>query len=146
MKHYSTDNFDPPHSIGFLLYKARNILTREMDGALKAVGITTQQMGIIWHIGRGIVNTPLELSKRLEIDSGLMTRMLDKLEKEDILVRTRSLEDRRIVNLQLTEKGLLLTKEIPKIAPDVLNARLKNFSPGEFNEFQRLLQKFQDAN
>jgi len=113
-----------------------------MDAALKAVDITAQQMGIIMYVGRGVVNTPFELSKLLEIDSGLMTRMLDKLEKADFLVRTRSVDDRRIVHLQLTEKGLLLTREIPKIAPEVLNERLKDFSQEEFTELQRLLQKF----
>jgi DNA-binding MarR family transcriptional regulator len=142
LRHYTKENFQPADSVGFLLSKARNVIMRDMDAALKAVDITAQQMGIIMYVGRGVVNTPFELSKLLEIDSGLMTRMLDKLEKADFLVRTRSVEDRRIVHLQLTEKGLLLTREIPKIAPEVLNERLKDFSQEEFRELQRLLQKF----
>jgi DNA-binding MarR family transcriptional regulator len=145
LKHYTKENFHPVDSVGFLLSKARNVIMRDMDAALKVVDISAQQMGIIMYVGRGVVNTPFELSKLLEIDSGLMTRMLDKLEKADILVRTRSLDDRRIVNLQLTEKGLLLTRDIPEIAPEVLNERLKDFSEGEFNELQRLLQKFVSA-
>jgi DNA-binding MarR family transcriptional regulator len=145
LKHYTKDNYHPADSVGFLLSKARNVVMRDMDAALKVVEITAQQMGIILYVGRGEVNTPFELSKLLEIDSGLMTRMLDKLEKADLLVRTRSVDDRRIVNLQLTEKGLQLTKEIPKIAPEVLNDRLKDFSQDEFKELQRLLKKFLDA-
>jgi DNA-binding MarR family transcriptional regulator len=145
LKHYTKDNYHPADSVGFLLSKARNVVMRDMDAALKVVEITAQQMGIILYIGRGEVNTPFELSKLLEIDSGLMTRMLDKLEKADLLVRTRSTDDRRIVNLQLTEKGLQLTKEIPKIAPEVLNDRLKDFTQDEFRELQRLLRKFVNA-
>jgi DNA-binding MarR family transcriptional regulator len=145
LKHYTKDNYHPADSVGFLLSKARNVVMRDMDAALKVVEITAQQMGIILYIGRGEVNTPFELSKLLEIDSGLMTRMLDKLEKADLLVRTRSTDDRRIVNLQLTEKGLQLTKEIPKIAPEVLNDRLKDFTQDEFKELQRLLRKFVNA-
>ncbi len=145
MKHYTKDNFHPASSVGFAISSARNVVMRDMDSALKVLDINAQQMGIILYVGRGVVNTPFELSKLLEIDSGLMTRMLDKLENQDILVRTRSVDDRRIVNLQLTEKGLQLTKEIPKVAPEVLNARLKNFTQDEFSEFLRLLQKFLDA-
>src|SRR5450830_1351420 len=139
MKHYTKDNFHPTTSVGFSLVKARNIVLTEMDAALKDLNITAQQMGIILCVGRGIASTPFELSKLLGIDSGLMTRMLDKLEKQGLMSRQRS------VDLGLTEAGLKMMKEIPKVAPDALNNRLKNFSPEEFIEFHRLLEKFLQA-
>lgn len=142
MKHYTKDNFDPTTSVGFSLAKARNIVLIEMDAALRDLGITAQQMGIILCVGRAIATTPFELSKLLEIDTGLMTRMLDKLEKQGLMSRERSLEDRRSVNLALTPAGVKMMKEIPKVAPEALNNRLKHFSSDEFAEFQRLLQKF----
>lgn len=145
MKHYTKENFHPTTSVGFSLVKARNVVLIEMDAALKDLDITAQQMGIILCVGRGIASTPFELSKLLEIDSGLMTRMLDKLEKQGLISRERSLEDRRSVNLGLTEEGAKVLKEIPKVAPEALNNRLKNFSAEEFMEFHRLLEKFLQA-
>jgi DNA-binding MarR family transcriptional regulator len=71
-----------------------------------------------------------------------MTRTLDKLEDKGLLERSRSDDDRRIVNLTLTEKGQAVAAHIPEIVPPVLNARLKNFTREEFNEFRRLLDKF----
>lgn len=49
-----------------------------------------------------------------------MTRMLDKLETKELLKRSRSDEDRRIVNLSLTIQGHHLAQQIPEIVPRCL--------------------------
>jgi DNA-binding MarR family transcriptional regulator len=145
IQHYTEANFEIAQSVGFHLNKARNLLTMELDAALKDLGITSQQMGILFSLHRGVASTPFEISKLLGIDTGLMTRMLDKLEARGLLERTRSKEDRRMVNLALTATGAEVAARIPGVAPDVLNARLRSFSPEEFDEFRRLLIKFTDA-
>jgi DNA-binding MarR family transcriptional regulator len=142
MEHYRPESFTLTESVGFAINKARNVLVAELDAALRELGITTQQMGILMSMRGGVTQTPFELSKLLGIDTGLMTRMLDKLEARDVLQRTRSLEDRRVVNLKLTREGEKIADELPQIAPVVLNRRLKKFSRSEFNELRRLLNKF----
>jgi DNA-binding MarR family transcriptional regulator len=141
MEHYTKDSFSLTRSVGFAINKARNVLVTEMDAALKDLDITSQQMGILLSLTSGIATTPFELSKLLGIDTGLMTRMLDKLETKGLLERSRSLEDRRVVNLKLTEKGEEVASQLPEVAPGVLNNRLKDFSRAEFKELQRLLTK-----
>ena len=145
MKPYTKDNLGKTRSIGFSINKARNLLIAEMDLAMKELDISSQQMGIVFALFNGTAATPFELSKLLGIDTGLMTRTLDKLESKDILRRSRNLEDRRVVNLALTAKGEGVATRIPEIVPGVLNARLKSFSKAEFDEFRRLLDKFIDA-
>ena len=142
MKHYTPEGFSLTQSVGFLLTKARNLITAEMDTALKDLDITGPQMGILLAMQRGMASTPFELSKMLSVDTGLMTRMLDKLETKGLLERSRSVDDRRVVNLVLTKKGEEIAGEIPNIAPEVLNARLKKFTKAEFEELLRLLNKF----
>lgn len=142
MKHYTPETFTLTRSIGFLLTKARNLITGEMDAALKHLDITGPQMGILFAMQRGMASTPFELSKMLSVDTGLMTRMLDKLETKGLLERSRSVDDRRVVNLALTKKGKEIAAEIPNVAPQVLNPRLEKFTKAEFEEFCRLLHKF----
>jgi DNA-binding MarR family transcriptional regulator len=93
----------------------------------------------------GAATTPFELARLLGIDTGLMTRMLDRLETRGLLERSRSVEDRRVVNLTLTKAGRAVAARIPEIAPVVLNARLQKFSSEEFDELRRLLHKFLEA-
>jgi DNA-binding MarR family transcriptional regulator len=142
MGHYTKENFMLTQSVGFTLTKARNMITAEMDAALKDLDISSQQMGILLALTRGAAATPFELSKLLGIDTGLMTRTLDKLEAKGLLKRSRSDDDRRVVNLTLTEKGEEVAAQIPEIAPQVLNERLKKFTKAEFEELRRLLRKF----
>ena len=142
MKHYTAENYNPTTSVGFSLNKARNLLLGEMDAALRDLDITSQQIGIILSLSHNLASTPFELSKLLDIDTGLMTRMLDKLEKQNLLTRVRSVDDRRMVNLALTAKGRSVAAEVSQRAPDVLNRRLKDFSAAESKELHRLLLKF----
>ncbi|MEM5447687.1 MarR family winged helix-turn-helix transcriptional regulator [Paraburkholderia guartelaensis] len=144
MDHYTTRNFMLTESVGFRIVKARNLIVAEMDSALKDLDITGQQMGILLSLKQGMATTPFELSKLLGIDTGLMTRMLDKLETKGLLERSRDADDRRVVNLNLTPKGLQTAAQIPEVAPQVLNARLRKFTKAEFAELNRLLRKFTD--
>ncbi|MEM5456167.1 MarR family transcriptional regulator [Paraburkholderia phytofirmans] len=142
MNHYTPENFSLTQSVGFSINKARNLLITEMDTALKDLDITSQQMGILLSVHWSVATTPFELSRLLGIDTGLMTRMLDKLEARGLLERSRSIEDRRVVNLELTKEGNAIAVQLPSIAPVVLNRRLKRFTKAEFEEFRRLLNKF----
>ncbi|CAE6755423.1 MarR family winged helix-turn-helix transcriptional regulator [Paraburkholderia haematera] len=142
MDHYSKESFMLTQGVGFTLCTARNVITAEMDAALKDLDISSQQMVILLSLTRGAATTPFELSKLLGIDTGLMTRMLDKLETKSLLGRSRSVDDRRVVNLALTSKGEDVAAQIQEIAPQVLNARLKTFTRAEFETLCHLLRKF----
>jgi DNA-binding MarR family transcriptional regulator len=127
MKHYTPESFSLTQSVRFLLTKARNVITAEVDTALEDLDITGPQMGVLLAMQQGLASTPFELSKMLSVDTGLMTRTLDKLEAKGLLERSRSVDDHRVVNLVLTKKGKEIAAEIPDIALEVLNTRLKRF-------------------
>jgi DNA-binding MarR family transcriptional regulator len=142
VRHYTKDNFRLTESVGFYLVKARNLIVSEMDAALKDLDLSSQQMGILLTLRQKLASTPFELSRLLGVDTGLMTRLLDKLETKGLLVRSRDEQDRRVVNLALTKEGVAVANRIPDIAPDVLNDRLNDFTKAELTELRRLLRKF----
>ena len=142
MSHYSKDDFHLTDNVGFAITKARNLVMMQMDAAVKGLNVRAHHIGIFMSLLRGVDTTPAMLSRHLGVDSGLMTRTLDKLETLGMLTRTRNGADRRVVNLELTEAGRAVALRITEIAPDVLNTRLACFSPEEFDELRRLLRKF----
>jgi DNA-binding MarR family transcriptional regulator len=143
MKQYDdVKKFMLTDSIGFLINRASNDLGNEVDRALKDIGITGQQMGILLAVEGDLAATPLELAKLLGIDPGLMSRMLDKLEEQGFLERSRSDEDRRVVIVTLTSHGHEVAARLPAIACGAVNARLDEFSEEEFRQMHRLLRKF----
>ena len=60
---------------------------------------------------------------------------------KDIVLRERSLEDRRVINIVLTDYGKLVVEKMPVIAINVLNEHLQNFDPDEITTLKRLLTK-----
>ncbi|MBF9003236.1 MULTISPECIES: MarR family transcriptional regulator [Vibrio] len=56
--------------------------------------------------------TPSLLLESMMLTSGAMTNRLDKLEQKALISREHSVEDRRSVEVQLTEKGLALVSGI----------------------------------
>ncbi len=142
MSYYTRENFDRTDNVGFTLSKARNLITIEMDAALRELNVKAQHVGVLMSLLRGTEVTPAGIARHLGVDTGLMTRMLDRLETQGLLARSRGGKDRRVVNLELTETGLAVAQRITEIAPEVLNARLRSFSDTEFDELCRLLRKF----
>ncbi|MEM5339254.1 MarR family winged helix-turn-helix transcriptional regulator [Paraburkholderia azotifigens] len=142
MSHYSKEDFHLTDNVGFAISKARNLIVVQMDAAVKGLNVRAHHVGIFMSLLRGADTTPATLSRHLGIDTGLMTRTLDKLEALGMLTRTRNQDDRRVVNLGLTEAGREVALKIAEIAPDVLNARLQCFTQEEFDELRRLLSKF----
>ncbi len=140
------DNFLwPGQSIVFALSKARHLLTAEMDVALAGTGVTSSQVGTLLLLLQDMTHTSAGLSRLLRIDSGFVTRTVDRLEKQGLVCRTRDSEDRRVVSLTLTEAGRDAAARIAEIAPEILNQHLSGFTPAEFASLCRLLGKLLDG-
>ena len=67
--------------------------------------LTNNDMHIIEAIGLGSGNNMSTIAKKLGITVGSLTTSMNSLVNKKYAVRHRSEEDRRIVNIQLTEKG-----------------------------------------
>ena len=73
-----------------------------------------------------------ELARGCELDAGSMTRLLDRLENKQLLRRVRSSDDRRVVNLELTDAGREAASGIPQVLCKVQNEHLTGFSYDEW--------------
>ena len=67
--------------------------------------ITNNDMHIIEAVGLGEGNNMSTIAKKLGITVGSLTTSMNSLVNKKYAVRHRSEEDRRIVNIKLTEKG-----------------------------------------
>lgn len=107
---YSVKSYQPEASLGFLLGRCLNRVTDAIDTALAEHGINGQHFGVLRAIQRGTARNPSELARLRYQYSAAITYVLDVLEKKGLLVRNRSAEDRRVVELQLTPEGEALTR------------------------------------
>jgi MarR family 2-MHQ and catechol resistance regulon transcriptional repressor len=72
---------------------------------IKSFGLTQPQFGVLETLGHIGPLTLGELSRKQLVSGGNMTCVVDNLEKEGIVERVHSTEDRRAIIIQLTPKG-----------------------------------------
>lgn len=70
-----------------------------------------------------------------------MTRMLDRLEQKNLLIRQRSEADRRQVRLVLTDDGLALVDQLPTVGAAAMNELAAAISPQELHSLEQILKK-----
>ncbi|MDX3893665.1 MarR family transcriptional regulator [Pusillimonas sp.] len=131
----TAESLDPEVSIGNLVKQLQASLTRMMDQRMAPMGLTATQWRPLALIRYHDVNTPAELSRRADIDTGAMTRALDRLEAKKFITRQRSADDRRSVRIELTEAGNEVAEQILPAVAATLNTHLQGFSKDEVELF-----------
>ena len=112
-----------------------------IDRHMEPYGITAAQFKVLIIMAQFDVDTPAELCRHLCLDSGSMTRMLDRLEQKNLLMRQRSEADRRQVRLVLTDDGKALADLLPKVGADAMNQLAGAISPQELQSLEQILKK-----
>ena len=145
---YSLDSYEPRQGLGHLIGRARAQLLALIDLELAKdeflgpLEVTSAQLIVIVNLaGRQCATSASELCKGISYDAGAMTRMLDRLEAKGLVRRTRSPDDRRLVNLELTEAGQAAYPRLREISMRVLNRSLRDFTADETRTLENLLQR-----
>jgi DNA-binding MarR family transcriptional regulator len=141
---FSDGNYAVERSVGYLLARSRAKLARALDVELACHGITHAQGSIILMLCSGRFSTAAELARELYVDSASMTRILDRLQKRGMLTRMHRVDDRRIIDLRLTEEGKRLGQALPELYSQVLNRSFERFSAAEIRLLRSLLCKLLD--
>ncbi len=71
------------------------------------------------------------LTKIVALNNSTVTGIVDRLEKQELLQRTRTSSDRRQIHLQMTEKGVRFLTEIPAPVPEAFIEGVKSCSADE---------------
>jgi DNA-binding MarR family transcriptional regulator len=104
---WATDPHDPQARLGqafravtVAMRRLRGRQSRHRDGALSYA-----QMGLLFGLETGDNVSARELAEVVALSPATVTQMLEALESEGLVERTRSANDRRVVLTHLTEHG-----------------------------------------
>lgn len=94
------------------LARSTSSFTKVVASRVSAYGLTLPQFGVLealYHLGP----LPLgELAEKLLVTGGNVTYVMDRLEDQGLVVRTRCEEDRRVVRAELTPEGHRLVERV----------------------------------
>ncbi|CAG9270039.1 MULTISPECIES: MarR family winged helix-turn-helix transcriptional regulator [Burkholderia] len=129
-------------SVGYLMSRVKSVMTNLVtQRTQEELGITGTQASMLFMIAVGKCSTAAELAREYGIDASAVTRLLDRVEKRGLLSRVRSIEDRRVVRLELTDEGRALAERLPPIFRSVLDQVLDGFTPEEVGFLKSMLRR-----
>lgn len=138
---YRAEGYRPEASIGYLMRRVLSALAHEIEHQLEPSDLTNAQWLPLLKLHMGDGATVAELARGCQLDAGAMTRLLDRLEAKGLCRRMRSVADRRVVNIELTEEGRAAAVGIPVVLSGVQNACLAGFSAEEFETLKGFLRR-----
>lgn len=138
---YRARGYGAEQSVGFLMRQVVASMARGVDQRFEAVGLTNAQWVPLLKLHLGSAGTVAELARECQIDTGAMTRLLDRLEAKGLIRRVRSSGDRRVVNLELTAEGANAARLIPGVLCEVQNAHLAGFTKAEWEALKASLRR-----
>ena len=128
-------------SIPFYVTKASNILKLRIQRAFKENGfnITSDQWGVLNILWKKDGQPQKEIAKKVFKDNSNLTRILDLLEKENLIERRRHESDRRSYRIFLTLKGKNIKNKLIPIVYKSHEISLKDLSERKRNELIDML-------
>jgi MarR family transcriptional regulator, transcriptional regulator for hemolysin len=89
------------------------------DAAVREEGLTLARARTLFAISRRGPLTQKELADELEIETPTLVRVLDGMEKQDLIVRTEDASDRRAKRIDMTAAGREAFKGVHALATDL---------------------------
>lgn len=123
------------------LSKAYDKVRKDQMKQMAQEKLTAPQFNVLEVLSRRGPIPLKRISEELMVTGANITCVVDNLEKEDLVVRIHSKEDRRVINAELTDKGKeKINGILPEYAKQMANLT-SVLSEGEQRELSNLLHK-----
>jgi len=128
--------------IHHLMYAMRQTLSRQCRES--GCNITAEELAVLMIISEcetelGLTQT--QIAETLAKDKAVITRLLNALSKEGLVLRTPDEHDRRVVRASLSESGCLAVERLRPILGKLLGKLYADISDEEFLVTRDVLQR-----
>lgn len=140
------NHFKKGELYSFVTGKASTAIARRLQKKFNNAGlnITIEQWSVLYHLWKEDGRSQQQLCNATFRDKPSITRLVDNLEKLNLVKRVASENDRRINLIYLTKNAQKLEEETMQIADETLNEALKSVSPDKIDVCKEVLQVVYD--
>lgn len=121
-----------------IIFKAIQAHSKQVE---KTCGLSSVRLWMLYEISRNPGITVSELAVLLSIHRSTSSNMLDKLEDQDLIHRSRSKSDQRTVRLHVTDKGKALLAMAPSPPEGKLSSSLHKLSQEQLTNLNKSLKE-----
>ena len=132
----------PQKAVLNIIYTQNNITERLIE-ILKPYDLSNEQYNVL-RILRGQKGNPANMcviQERMIAKTSNTTRLVDKLLLKELVTRKVCKENRRKIEVLITEKGLAILKELDPKVNDYENNIVANLTTKELEQLNELLEK-----
>ena len=142
----SNNQFKKGELYSFITGKASTAIARRLQKKFNSSGLnlTIEQWSVLYHLWKEDGISQQELCNATFRDKPSITRLVDNLEKANLVKRVASENDRRINLIFLTKQALKLQEETMAIADETLNEALITVPADKVDVCKEVLQVVYD--
>ena len=133
--------FEVENCVNFIMNKISKRLANKFNEALISEGSTRVQWLVMYHLYSYGEMNQCELSDKMNSRPSTIVRLIDRMEKEEIVQRTKSSKDRRVTHLSLTQKGEKRINDLMPRAEEMSIKISEGITDEEFQVFHKVLNK-----
>lgn len=127
------------------LHRAFKALHENFHKLADKYGLAPAQMAALHKLWQRGSMSVTELGERLGCNASTITALVDRMERDGLVVRERDQTDRRVVNIKLTQKSLQLKGKAPALEEVVRQAAEASLTRDEVKQLTQLLSRFAHA-
>jgi len=130
----------------FVTGKASTAIARRLQKKFNnaSLNITIEQWSVLYHLWKQDGISQQELCNETFRDKPSITRLVDNLEKLDLVKRVASESDRRINKIYVTKHSLKLQEQTMELAEETLNEALESVPADKIDVCKEVLQVVYD--
>ncbi|MBI3883883.1 MAG: MarR family transcriptional regulator [Sphingobacteriales bacterium] len=130
----------------FITGKATTAIARRLQKNFKQanIDITIEQWSVLYHLWKEDGLSQQQLCDATFRDKPSITRLVDNLEKQKLVIRTASKDDKRINLIYLTKEAQILQETTMMVANQTLNESLEGVTANNMEIARTVLQKIYD--
>lgn len=98
--------------INYLLTKSQYKVFQNIHALLVPFDITPIQFDVLYCLWQSDNKTPKQIASELKLENSSISKLLDQMDKKGLIQRYVNIEDRRYINVALTEKGRSLKEPL----------------------------------
>ncbi|WP_371362024.1 Transcriptional regulator SlyA [Sporomusa rhizae] len=133
--------FDVDECVAFITNRVAKKLSEEFNERLMTLGITRVQWIAMYYLLKHGRLSQTDLADKMDIKDSTVVRLVDRMEKEHFLIRTKDTQDRRITYLSLSEQGHTRIEELLPEGEAMSRIFSQGISDEEFAVFKTVLDK-----